>query len=689
MAVVILVIPTLMSGEPEIMRKPFPSLRHSGFAVIALLPAACWSAESPPAEAELDQIYVWGKREAGIGEVTSASEGLVSYGEFTDRPLLRTGEIAEVIPGLAVTQHSGTGKANQYFLRGFNLDHGTDFSVSLNGAPLNLRTNAHGQGYLDLNPLIPELVDSIRYRKGPYYAEVGDFSAAGSADFSLFKRLPEDFATLTLGEHGYGRVLGATTVGEGYVALDLTTSDGPWQRDENLKRGNLVIQQTLANWSLSAIGYAARWDSTDQIPLRAVESGNLSYLGYIDPTDGGKTSRALLSANFDGGDAMQASAYLQFYKLNLWSNFTYFLDDPVHGDQFEQAERRWIAGGKVARHWESGDLRYVAGAETRFDRIGRIGLYRTDDRARLSTDREDRVSQGSGAVFGQAEWHRDAWRASIGLRYDVMGVEIDSDNPANSGTEWDGIASPKGTLVWRASDTVELYANLGRGFHSNDARGALATESPGGDPIDPVQLHVPGVGGELGFRFERSGFTLTAALWALKLDSELVYTGDAGDTESSNASRRLGGELLLNWSPARGINVDFSAATTRARYRGTAAGEDRIPNALDYVITGGVTAAVTSRSTAEVTVRRLGPASLIEDNSVRSGSSTLTNLLYRFNFDRLALFGEVLNVFDRRDHDITYFYTSRLPGEAAGGVDDVHFHPMEPRTFRVGLRYAF
>lgn len=672
------------------MPRSIPARLVAGIALCVLLPAGVDAAENSAVDAGLDEVYVWGKRETGIGEVTSASEGLVSYGEFTNRPLLRTGEIAEVIPGLAVTQHSGSGKANQYFLRGFNLDHGTDFSVSLNGAPLNLRTNAHGQGYLDLNPLIPELVDNIRYRKGPYYAEVGDFSAAGSATFSLFKRLPQDFATMTLGEHGYGRVLGAITAGDGYVALDFTLSDGPWQRDENLRRGNLVIQQNLADWSLTAIGYAAKWDSTDQIPLRAVENGSLPYLGTIDPTDGGKTSRALLIANYAGADALQASAYLQVYKLSLWSNFTYFLDDPVNGDQFEQAERRWLLGGTVARTWDGlGDWKYTLGGESRFDRIGRIGLYRTSARIRRLTDREDRLNQGSGAIYGQADWHRGAWRASLGLRYDVMNVDVSSDNPANSGTEWDGIASPKATLAFRATDNVELYANIGRGFHSNDARGAVATESPAGDPIAPVPLYVPGLGGELGLRYEQPGFTLTAALWALKLDSELVYTGDAGDTESSNASRRLGGELLVNWTPVAGINVDFSAATTRARYRATAPGEDRIPNALDYVITGGVTIAVTPRSTAELTVRRLGPASLIEDNSARSGTSTLTNLLYRYNFDRLSLFAEVLNVFNRHDDDITYFYTSRLPGEPADGADDIHFHPMEPRTFRAGVRLAF
>jgi hypothetical protein len=642
-----------------------------------------------PASEEVDTLYVWGKREAGIGTVTSASEGTVSYGSFADRPLLRIGEIAEVIPGVAVTQHSGTGKANQYFLRGFNLDHGTDFSVALNGAPLNLRTHAHGQGYLDLNLMIPELLESIRYRKGPYFADSGDFSAAGSAAFELLTHLPEDFVALTAGRHGYGRVLGAAALGENaYAAVDVTTSDGPWVRDEGLRQAKALYHLALGNWRIAALGYTSEWNSTDQIPLRAVENGSLSPLGLVDPTDGGRTSRLLLSAQRAGDDGLRASAYLQAYRVRLFSNFTYFLDDPVNGDQFEQAERRWIAGGAVAKTWSSdSSWSWTLGGDGRFDRIGEIGLYRTRARALVSTDREDAVSQGSAGGYLQADIASGPWRFGAGVRYDVMGVDVSSSNPANSGTEWDGTASPKLTLAFRASDAVELYADLGRGYHSNDARGAVATMAPvSGDPIDPVSLFVPALGGELGVRLERDGFTASLAAWALRLDSELVYSGDAGDTESSNGSERVGLEALLNWTPVRGVNVDFSAATTRARYRDTAAGEDSIPNALRYVLTGGVSWTITPASSVEVTVRRLGPSPLIEDDSVRSPTSTLTNLLYRHDFARVSLFAEVLNVFDRDDNDITYFYASRLPGEPVEGVDDIHFHPMEPRAFRLGAR---
>ena len=649
-----------------------------------------WSALAGAQEA-LEEVLVFGRAERLIGIAAAASEGTVGGADLSVRPLLRVAELLEVVPGLIAAQHSGSGKANQYFLRGFNLDHGTDFSVSLNGAPLNLRTNAHGQGYLDLNILLPELVDHIHYRKGPYFAEVGDFSAAGSADFKLFDHLAENFLTVTGGEHGYSRLVGAVSLDDkSYVALDASLSDGPWSNSELLRRGNFLYNRTMGDWALTALAYQSQWNSTDQIPLRAVQQGKLSAIDTVDPTDGGQTSRLIFTAQRQAADGLNASLYLQRYALKLWSNFTYFLDDPVNGDQFQQAEDRWIAGGQVSRQFAlSGDWGLHTGAEARVDHIGNIGLYRTKARARLSTDREDRVDQSSAALHSSLLWSHQAWRASIGGRIDAMSVDVSSGNSLNSGQRTAAIFSPKATLAYRASESFELYADAGRGFHSNDARGAVARVAPvTGAAINAVNLYAPATGGEIGARYEHGGLNASVALWGLKMDSELVYSGDAGDTESSNASQRKGIEALLNWTPVKGINLDLSAATTQASYLNTAPGEDRIPNALRYMVTAGIAVATSPRASAELTVRRLGPAPLTEDGSVNSGSSTLANLLYRYNFDHVSVFAEVLNVFDRHDDDITYFYTSRLKGEPAAGIDDVHFHPMEPRTFRLGLRYT-
>ncbi|WP_293481737.1 TonB-dependent receptor [Phenylobacterium sp.] len=645
----------------------------------------------PTAGPEIDEVYVWGKREGRVGVAASASEGEVSYGAYADRPLLRPGELAEVIPGLAATQHSGSGKANQFFLRGFNLDHGTDFSISLDGVPLNLRTHAHGQGYLDVNGVTPEFVQTIDYRKGPYFADAGDFSAAGTAAFRTFERLPASFVETQVGEHRFGRAVVGVDLGAGLLGLDLTTADGPWARDENLRKVSALGRVAAGGWSLTALAYDASWDSTDQIPRRAVEAGTLSRFGLIDDTDGGKTSRFILSARRRPDADSDLVIYAQRYTLNLWSNFTYFLDDPVNGDQFEQAEKRWIAGASGFTTWRpSGTLTLRAGAETRLDDIGSVGLYRTKARRRLSTDRRDEVRELSAGVWGAATWADGPLRATLGLRADAIHVDVDSDNPLNSGRATDAQVSPKLTLAWRISPAVEVYADAGRGFHSNDARGAVQRVVPStGDPADKAPLFAAADGAELGARYETPGFAASLALWALRLESELVYVGDAGETESTDGTKRLGVEALMTWSPRPGVNLDLSAAATRARYRGDPPGGARIPNALEYAVTAGATVRLTPRDIAQLTLRRLGPAPLVEDDSARSRSSTVVNLAYTRTFGRLAARVDVLNLFDSKDNDITYFYASRLPGEPDEGVEDFHFHPMEPRQVRVGLRYTF
>ena len=636
-----------------------------------------------------EQVYVWGLRHETIGMATSASEGQVSFAEFQDRPLLRPGELVEVVPGLAVTQHSGTGKANQYFLRGFNLDHGTDFSVSFDGVPLNLPTHGHGQGYLDLNAITPEFIEVISFRKGPYFADVGDFSSAGTAALQSFTAPRSTFAEFTAGKDNFYRLLGMAEVGDAsYIGGELTFSDGPWVNPESLQNINALGRFALGgNWSLTALAYSARWDSTDQVPVRAIDEGLIPRLGTIDPTDGGETSRtivALRNQNMNGWDAV---AYVQRYELSLWSNFTYFLDDPVNGDQFEQADERWIFGGSVAKTWDNiGAWTIITGAQIRGDEIDSVGLFNTAARERINTVREDKVSEWAGALWAEVSRMFGPMRAALGLRVDGIGVDVKSDNPLNSGDTTDAQISPKLALAWRLSDGFEFYADAGRGFHSNDARGATATVSPKtGDPAEPINLLSPSTGAEVGFRWNAGRFTATATAFYLHLDSELVYVGDAGETEATNASERFGGEVLFTWRPIDRIDIDLSAAATHARLL-DAPGADYIPNALEYVFTGGVSALVTDELIATLTFRLLGPAPLTEDGLIKSDSAFTTNLLLRYQLGRFTFTGQILNLLNKADNDIQYFYTSRLQGEPAGGIDDFHIHPMEPRNWRLGVR---
>lgn len=637
-------------------------------------------------DVDAQQIYVFGKRLEEVGTAAAASAGSVSFAKFEDRPLLRPGELVEVIPGMAATQHSGNTKANQYFLRGFNLDHGTDFSVRFDGVPLNLRTHAHGQGYLDLNGIIPEVIETIGYHKGPYYADGGDFSNAGAATFDTFSSRAPSFVQATVGQHNYGRLLAVKGFSDGsFLAGELDTYRGPYVHPDNFRKIDLIGRFKFGDWSLTGLAYAAKTNSNDQIPQRAVDQGLISPLGALDPSDGARTSRFIVSLQRNAPDGWYANLYAQRYYLALYSNFTYFLRDPANGDQFQQLDDRYTFGGSIVRTWPITLLGATVrtGVEVRDDYIPRIGLFYTKQRQVLSTVREDRVNEYSGALWADASRAFGPVRVTAGARLDDIGGHVRSSDPRNSGSDNAARFSPKLTVAWRVAPNLELYVDAGRGFHSNDFRGATETIVPGtNDPGQKVPIISASQGAEIGARYQNGGLTSTLTLFTLHLDSELVYNGDGGDTSSTSATQRKGVEFLVEYAPSRRIDVSFSAAASDAHYVDNPAGP-RVPNALEYVITAGLTARITPHASVTFTGRRLGPAPLIEDNSARSNPATLLNALVDYDFGKFKIKLEALNLLGSHDDEIQYYYTSRLQGEPADGVNDYHFHQFEPRTFRV------
>lgn len=650
-----------------------------------------------------DTVHIISQRENLFGVAESASEGMIGQTRINNLPLSRPGEVLEQTPGLIVSQHSGDGKANQYYLRGFNLDHGTDFSLWLDGMPLNMPTHAHSQGYLDSNFLIPELIESLHYRKGPYYADVGDFSSAGTANLHYFNTLPEGIALATVGAYRFNRFLSAdsTELGNGHLlyAVEATHYDGPWQRDQNLRKRNGLFRfstgDTTDGIDITAMFYQSEWDASDQIPRRAIRDGFINRFGNIDDTVGGKTHRYSLSANLHQGP-WEISTYAIDYKLNLFSNFTYFLEDPVNGDQFEQADRRRIYGGAVKYAWAQPlfglDVEHSIGMQARHDDISNVGLYQNVARNRLDTVREDSVKQSSMGVWWQAGWQLAAdLRLHTGLRADQYYFDVRSDTPENSGSDTSGVLSPKLGLAWQALDNTALYANWGRGFHSNDGRGSTIRIDPAsGDAATRVDPLVRSSGGELGLRGHwLGGWQTTLAVFQLDLDSELLFVGDAGTTEASRPSRRVGVEwtnyLQINdWST---LDADF--AVTRARFRDGDMAGNRIPGAVEKTASLGY---VAQRGPwiASARLRYFGPRALIEDNSVRSNSTTLVNsrIGYQLN-QQVQLSLDIFNLFNRKVADIDYYYASRLQGEPADGVEDVHTHPAEPRMARLNLTLRY
>lgn len=648
-------------------------------------------AEERDISSDASEIIVYGRSIDQVGIATSGSEGVVGYADFENRPISRVGELAENVPGLIATQHSGSGKANQYFLRGFNLDHGTDLAGFVDGAPINMRSHGHGQGYLDLNFLIPEMVERIDYSKGPYRAADGDFASAGSMRFVTKSRISRPMAEVTAGSFGYwrGLVAGSSELGNGSLlgAFDATASDGPWVLDERTRKFNGLLKYTTSDWSLGLSGYANRWTSTDQVPERAIASGLIPRNGYIDPNLGGRAGRLALTFNGQFGDT-QVSAYAIGSRLQLTSNFTYFLDDPVRGDQFRQIDRRGVFGGSLRHEFKSEGVTWRIGADTRWDRIGKVGLYDIAVGQVTGTIREDRVGEFGGGLYGEAQLALTPnMRIVLGLRGDAIAYNVQSVLALNSGKGSAAIVTPKAALAWHAGKGVELYANYGEGYHSNDVRGATIQVDPAsGAPADKVPVFARSRGAEVGARIERSSLTASLVGYWLELASELVFVGDAGTTEPNDASRRFGSELALFWRPIDGLTLDGTAAWTHSRFRGVAAGQDHIPGATPFVLGGGVSAKVSPRIALAARLRHFSAAPLIEDGSQRSQPTTLLNLGAYWEAGRVRVGLDVLNLFDAKDPDISYWYASRLPREPAGGVEDRHIHPVEPRQVRLAVR---
>ena len=676
--------------------------------LLPVVAAASWIAARADEPESLQPVQVIGNYNNGIGTSDAASQGSVNAALIESRPTLRPGEILEFVPGLIVSQHSGDGKANQYYLRGFNLDHGTDFATWVDGMPINMRTHAHGQGYTDLNFLSPELVSQIDYKKGPYYANEGDFASAGAAHFGLIDRVDRGIASITGGEHGYvrGLVIDSNAVGAGTLlyAIDTTYNNGPWTNPEHARRTSGVLRYSQGtpdnSFSVTAMGYDATWTSTDQIPQRAVDSGLIDRFGAIDPSDGGKTSRYSLS--FDarhGSDSglLKFDAYAVASRLNLYNDFTYFLDDPVHGDQFEQSESRKVFGFDLSQSFFGRlaglDMENTVGLQARYDRLDPVALYADVARVRIATTRTDGVKEASGGLYveNKVKWN-DWMRSVVAGRYDAYHFDVASNLTANSGRVSDHIASPKASLILGPWDSTEFFFNYGQGFHSNDARGVTSTLSPSdGSEIQRAVPLVKTRGEEVGARTEIvPGLQSSLALWRLALASELVFSGDAGDTEVSRASRRQGIELSNHYIASPWLLFDVDFAVSHAKYTQHDAIGDFIPGSVDKVASFGISVMTRGPWFGHVQWRYFGPRPLIEDNSVRSGSTSLTSARVGYIVDRnIKVALDVFNLFDRKASDIDYFYASRLPTEAAAGVADIHFHPVEPRTARVSVTARF
>ena len=693
----------------------------------------------------LPEVVVEGRQDSLLGIADSATQGTTGTTQLADRPILRSGEILETVPGVIITQHAGGGKANQYFLRGFNLDHGTDFAVFLDDMPLNLPSHAHGEGYADMNTVIPEFVERVNYEKGPYYADVGNYGSAGSAHLVFYKTLPQDFATVEGGMYGYGRgVFGISQkLGPGNLLYggEVYHDDGPWVRPDNYYKFNGLLTYSQGDhtngFSVTARGYYGKWNSSDQIAASAVPI--VGFFGTLNPTDGGESQRYSLQAEWHRRDANSETnimTYGFYYDLDLFSDFTYFLTDTTRGDQFEQQDKRWV-GGLDARHtifseWFGYDMENTFGLQLRNDWINN-GLYQTEDRVRVAkldsnldtpcptlpattppsailpaTTQKDNFTdtQVGFYVENKIQW-AEKFRSVAALRGDVEYFDVTSlSNPANSGTSTSFLPSPKLSLISGPWAQTEVYAQGGFGFHSNDGRGTTQTVEPisadnpcPGTPAAKIPGLIRTEGAEIGARtLAVPHLQSTVSLWYLHSDSELQQSGDTGGTvPSKQPSNRYGVEWANYFTPVEHLAFDLDVADSTARFTSTDAddaapgspGGTRVPEAVGLVVASGVTLHDWHGLSASLRLRYFGPRDLTSDGIFRSRDTILLNAQTAYEINKTwRISVEVLNLLDRRDHDIDYAYESRVTPVAPAVFEDV-FHPVEPIQVRGAVTARF
>lgn len=672
----------------------------------------------------------------GVSNMDAASAGDISQQQIASQPLLRPAAVLENVPGLIVTQHSGEGKANQYFLRAFNLDHGTDLASEIDDVPVNMPSHAHGQGYTDLNFLIPELVADLHYKKGPYYADEGDFATAGAVRIELLDQ-QRPTASLGVGQDGYRRLLaiGSAPLGDGVLLAGAEGyhNDGPFDLPDDYRRVNGLLRYRAGSeqdyWTLTGMAYSGAWNATDQVPERAIDSGLIDRFGTLAPTDGGNSSR--YSASFSrvrrsDNDQIQFSAYLIRYQLDLWSTFTYDLKNPIDGDQMLQHDDRVVSGFKASKSWYGTLLGLpvsnVIGLQGRLDDIFDVGIFPTYQRQITGTTQNASVTEASAAIYAEnsLQW-RDDVRSVLGLRedgfsFDVHDRMLGSDGRCSiasdplgcdTGNRRASRFSPKLGLEFGPWWQTRWFINLADGYHSNDARGV--TRSGANPAVPPVTPLTRATSAEIGLASHLlPAWQTTLDLFELKLQSELVFDGDAGVTAPSGATTRIGIEWGNRYQINSWLSAQLDGAFTRARFDQNVPPDDLgcstaapgfpcaaaiaivgryVPNSPTRVIDAALTAERPSGWFGSLRARGFGPSPLVEDGSARAPAYTSVDAQIGFRSGTHWLVAlDVFNLGNVSWNDIEYYYVSRLSGERFATPDFI-VHPGVPRTLRAHVQF--
>lgn len=625
----------------------------------------------------------------------TASENSVREHDLAFRPRTRPADLLEVAPGMIVVQHASGGKANQYFLRGFDADHGTDVALSVDGVPFNLPSHAHGQGYADPHFIIPELVERMDVRLGPYFVTEGDFATAGSIDFRLRRSVSRHSVSVEAGMYGRYRLLGIvrTDVGtvNGYLAGELFHFDGPFVVSQNYRRSNIVGRWTIAlapetTLSVTLMSYAGAWNASGQIPLREVSAMRLSRFGSIDPNEGGQSERhsihAALQARTGENSELHVLAYLATHRSTLFSNFTFFARDPVHGDMIEQPDARTVAGFRTLyrAHHRLGTWRLetLAGTQLRHDTIDN-GLHHAPARTRLETLGHWSIRQSSLGLFVQQQIDPVRWlRIVAGVRADLFSFWVEDlrrgpslPDPEQTGQRQSAMVHPKATLVFSPWRTFDVFFNFGSGFHSNDARSVVSLR----ERSTPLAR---ALGYELGTRIHpMRSMNWSLALWGLDLESEMVWVGDEGTTEARGPTRRLGATLEGRWDLTPWLRADVDLSYVHGLFTQLPADANAIPLAPPWTAAAGLSFHHPARLFGSIRLRAIGDRPATEDRSLTAQGFTLLSaqIGYRGSFYEVSLTAE--NLLNSEWREAQFANSSRLQNEPMP-VTDLHFTPGTP-----------
>ena len=618
-------------------------------------------------------------------------------------PVNSSQEVLRKVPGLFIGQHAGGGKAEQIFLRGFDVDHGTDVSISVDGMPVNMVSHAHGQGYSDLHFVIPETINKIDFGKGGYYAQEGDFNTAGYVNFETKDYLKESSISASAGQFNTLRTVGLFDLLENtknqnaYVALEYIATDGPFESPQNFNRLNLFGKYVMYSpendkLTLTASHFTSRWDASGQIPQREVDNGNMTRFGAIDDTEGGETERTNFNVTFDNyisdDTKLSANAFYSHYAFELYSNFTFFLEDPVNGDQIKQKEDRNIFGvnAAITHTTDLGgiELNLSSGFGVRHDVVDDVELSRTlNRRTTLENIQLGDINQTNIDAFVKAEFELGKVKIAPALRLDYFKFLYNDALQTNYETlsETKAILSPKLNFFYNAKDNLQLYLKSGLGFHSNDTRVVVAN---GGEDILPRSY-----GADFGSVWKPfPKLVVNSALWYLFLEQEFVYVGDAGIVEPSGKTRRYGLDLGLRYQLTDWLFLDSDATFTNARSTEEPSGKNYIPLAPDFTFTGGLSVNNLDGFSGGIRLRYLDNRPANEDNSIVAEGYFVTDFNVNYDFKAITLGLAIENVLDVDWNETQFATESRLRNETRP-VEEIHFTPGTPFFIKATVTYTF